>query len=201
MPMKMLIAALALSFSLVAIDAGAQDMKASVSIDDNAFANFDGAALINGAAGDTNLQFNGTVIAVSQSGASFASLSAIQVMPGGEDAVASLNASAFVRGDAFSGATGVVALNQASGQYNLQVNASAIAISLDGFALAESELVQTRAGGELPSDALPDGPRRTDVSDAAFSGAAGIVQANQVAGFGNKTFNNFALSLSAGSTP
>jgi hypothetical protein len=99
----------------------------------------------------------------------------------------------------FHDASGIVALNQVSGNANTQANLVAIAIgNVSEVAIDQLGSVSAAPDG---SDVTVHGPGRWSgafISDSAFAAAHGIVQVNQLAGFGNSTANIFALSVSVG---
>ncbi len=94
---------------------------------------------------------------------------------------------------AFSGARGVIAVNQASGSGNSQANAvvlgigSSLAIATDGQLASVSPRPGSAAGPVTPSG------RSALIEPSAFQAAAGVVQVNQTAGLGNSTGNAFVL--------
>ena len=94
---------------------------------------------------------------------------------------------------AFSGARGVIALNQVSGVGNSQSNTVLLSIgtpfemATDGQLAAVSPRPGPAAGPVTPSG------RSALIEPGAFQAAAGVVQVNQTAGLGNSTGNAFVL--------
>jgi len=88
--------------------------------------------------------------------------------------------------DSFTGASGVIGVNQAAGNLNNQNNAVAIAVSSRVvYALGEADLGQFNTGNYANvTDQL-----RADTISGSFNGASGIVQVNQSAGSLNNQAN------------
>jgi len=103
--------------------------------------------------------------------------------------------------NAFANTSGVIAVNQSSGNANTQANLVAIAAGRISETSID-QLSHVRAQQEMPSNLSQDTNqyRRSSASiaDSAFSGAQGLVQINQLAGSGNNTANIFTLSLGVG---
>ena len=98
---------------------------------------------------------------------------------------------------AFANATGLLLINQASGQGNLQANSIAIALGIEGGVISENTLAQIVTTSDPQSNAATSRgyTRKISVADDAFAGTRGIVQLNQSAGSRNATVNSFALRL------
>ena len=160
-----------------------------------------GAAAVNLAAGNLNLQVNEAAVALNQAGLALAGTAGMQradQQPDGQPGVmvARIDDLAFAR------AAGLIAVNEASGHVNAQANLAAITLGIEGVVLADNVLSQSRAGGTPPGAETNGEPvREVSVADTAFRNAVGIVQVNQAAGSRNDSANTFALSLSAGASP
>lgn len=161
-----------------------------------------GATSINMVAGDFNAQMNlKALAATSGRGVAQATVSGLQMMEGNR--VLGDSASfgrATIGSGAFSNSSGLLSVNQASGVGNAQANGVAIAIGVEGAGIAESELGAVITGNSLDNlDRSVRNSRQVVAVDGdAFDGSRGVVQINQLAGSGNATANNFALSVSLG---
>jgi hypothetical protein len=103
--------------------------------------------------------------------------------------------------NAFRGASGLISVNQSSGNGNTQANLAAIAVGN----LSEVSIEQLGRVNAAPPDAHVaagnggnERRQKVAIADSAFAGAHGVVQVNQLAGSGNSTANVFALSIGAG---
>lgn len=158
-----------------------------------------GVAAINEAAGDGNLQANADTISV---GFVPRAQGAVSQRSGGE-AAALFDGAAVISGHAFAGFSGILTINQAGGNGNLEANV--VSIGVDLTPLTDAELGQvvsavTQQAGDLgPSP--PAVRRRIADGTGAFSGARGIVQVSQTVGIANRLANSFSLNISAGATP
>lgn len=159
-----------------------------------------GNMAINSSAGSGNAQSNMAVIAVGANQAT-ADIRSRQQAAGSESAEQTQRAVIGER--AFRGGTGIVAVNQSSGNGNAQANL--VAVAAGRYAEVSIEHLGTVSAAPVATtraSAAEGGPRREQravVADSAFAGATGIVQLNQLAGSGNNTVNAFALSV--GSAP
>lgn len=95
--------------------------------------------------------------------------------------------------DAFAGARGVIAVNQAAGSHNAQANAVVIAVGPAALS-SDALLVAQRPGASARN---PGTATRNvaELSGGAFRSASGIVQINQIAGGGNVVHNAFSLRV------
>lgn len=156
-----------------------------------------GALSVNQASGDGNAQNNSRAIAVTQDGG-------VAVAYTMNSQVVTLNQTSFpdtavsrISDQAFNGVSGLISVNQASGAQNRQLNAFAMALSINGE-LSDASLAKTYTEATV---AEPDGisplnsVRSVDVDSTAFVGAGGIVQINQASGLGNATSNRFEISV------
>jgi hypothetical protein len=95
--------------------------------------------------------------------------------------------------DAFAGARGVIAVNQASGSHNAQINA--VAISAGPVVLGSDALLIAQRPGAPARSAGTASRSVAEISGGAFRSASGIVQINQIAGGGNVVHNAFSLRV------
>jgi hypothetical protein len=95
--------------------------------------------------------------------------------------------------DAFAGARGVIAVNQASGSHNAQINA--VVISAGPIVLGSDALLIAQRPGAPARSAGTASRSVAEISGGAFRSASGIVQINQIAGGGNVVHNAFSLRV------
>lgn len=102
------------------------------------------------------------------------------------------SAQTIIDGNAGSDAQGVLGVNMAAGDSNLQSNATSISISgANGRASAQSNVVQAIAAGSFT---VPD-VARAKIDGNAFSNAAGAMGINQAAGAVNAQANSVAIAV------
>lgn len=157
--------------------------------------NVSGAVGVNMASGDSNQQSNSGAIAL---GGSAHAQNLIMQKSSIADGFTPDKASTTIQGQAFSNATGWMAVNQAAGQGNAQINGMAIAVGTAGRTLTDNNLSQILSGQQvLTVDQADtgDSERLVEIDSTAFSGARGIMQVNQSAGTGNATSNSFELRI------
>ncbi|MGN5355020.1 hypothetical protein ACQ4P5_23880 [Ralstonia sp. L16] len=171
----------------------------SAVIDGDAVANASGRVAVNQVSGAGNVQAN--LAALSTGEAGIASLQRSGPSHWG------LSASSRIAGSSFNGASGLVAINQASGAGNAQVNIAVIApaasVQQQQFhriePLADSTLsgvaVQVRRQDTVPA---AEGRQDASIASSALRNTSGVVQVNQTAGTGNVTSNSFVLRPPAG---
>lgn len=104
------------------------------------------------------------------------------------------SAQTIIDGDVGRDAQGVLGINMASGDANLQSNAMALAISNDGQAQAQANVVQVIDSGQF---SVPD-VAVARIDGNAFSNAAGAIAINQAAGAANAQANGVAIALGVG---
>lgn len=155
-----------------------------------------GALSVNQASGDGNAQNNSRAISVTQGGVAVAITVNKQAA---EMSMADMPDEAISRisDNAFSGTSGLIAINQTTGANNMQFNGVAIAMSIQGE-LSDAALAQTHSNTSLgdPGDLLPVNTiRAAEIDSTAFSGASGVIQINQSSGMGNVSSNLFELSM------
>ncbi len=95
--------------------------------------------------------------------------------------------SSSIDGNALAGATGVIAVNLAAGDFNLQSNAQAIAIGAQAQAQIEQRQRIQALTASVP-DAMVAG-----IGGNALSGAHGLISVNQASGVGNREANSIAV--------
>lgn len=96
-----------------------------------------------------------------------------------------------IGGNVMAGASGALAVNQAAGDMNQQVNAAAIAYNPQGGASAQTGIVQssTNTRGSLPNVAA------TSIEGSAFANTSGVLAVNQASGFANSQANSTAIAI------
>ncbi|AJC21985.1 hypothetical protein [Pandoraea pulmonicola] len=158
-----------------------------------------GALGVNQAAGVNNVQANSAVLATGGSVTAGASGTNQQTLV----TTATGAASAAIQGNAFSGTSGLMQVNQASGAGNLQRNATVIVIGDASGVASVSDTALSAAiakGGPAGHNNLNDQFRTASISGDAFRGVSGVLQVNQSAGIGNVTANVFVLRPPAGTS-
>ena len=169
-------------------------------IDGNALAGVRGATGVNMVAGDANQQANAAAVGVSPNGASITSISSRQNTELGQANAPDI-AITGIRDNAFANASGILSINQISGESNVQANGVSMSFGLEGMTITDVELAQTVTGNTagLSVNGLDKSSLHiADIESTAFENSRGIVQINQTAGSGNATRNNFALRISTG---
>lgn len=166
-------------------------------VDGDAFAGSNGALAVNLAAGDHNLQAN--LHSLANGGLARADARALQHLSGNRGNAPDV-ATASIGGNAFAGASGLLSINQASGSGNAELNLVTAALAHQGIRETTDgslSAVAASAGGQYveQSGDARDRVRSVAVEPGAFQGFDGVLQLNQVAGSGNSTSNQFALSV------
>lgn len=158
-----------------------------------------GRIAVNTAAGNGSTQAN--IAAISVGGVSTSSIVGSEQRASVTFPVTRTGARSEIGADAFRGASGLISVNQSSGNSNTQANLAAIAagqipeVSIEQLAhIGATPAATQHAAGN--AGATPG--KNAVIADSAFAGARGIVQVNQLAGSGNSTANVFALSIGAG---
>lgn len=149
----------------------------SAAISGIAVTNAGGVIAVNQTAGNGNMQANVAVIGDAPSPIRQRSATTVPTETG----------STFINGFAFSGATGIVQLNQSAGAGNAQANVVYV-----GDSALSATIPQQSVPAGAPSS---NGANAISVSKTAFTHAQGIVQVNQTAGSSNCTANTFVLQL------
>lgn len=155
-----------------------------------------GGIAVNQTAGIDNVQANQAAIATGATGP--ASNASLQTTSGVFAAVR--HASVAVEGNAFSNASGLVALNQSAGVANLQRNSVSIgAVPVEAELVSDRELSATSAATFGPHASRGgSGGNEAVLGAGTFHNVTGVVQINQTAGAGNVTANSFVLRPPAG---
>lgn len=198
---------MALLFALAAAPVAADDYGAMLGyltqsrVDGSAFSGASGALALNVAAGDLNQQSNLRAIAIATR--AIASTDVRQARRG--DRTTSPDAaSAVIAGRAFSGASGLAGINQASGSGNAAFNAVALALAQQGIRETDDDQALSAAFAsagqqhDFERGGATAGRRVASVDSTALQGFEGVLQLNQVAGSGNDTGNVLSMSLQTG---
>ncbi|MGI2258886.1 hypothetical protein [Shewanella sp. GXUN23E] len=163
----------------------AQDVSV---IGNQAFQGASGRAAVNMAAGNFNQQANNHAIGQEASVRQSNLLMADDWQAGDGEAISSIESMAF------AGFTGMLSVNQVSGNQNLQINAGAIS-SLP-TALEDRDLTLVSA---MTPGMIADAPAgQTLIAADSLSQAQGVIQLNQISGNSNVAVNQFSLQLSGG---
>ncbi len=173
-------------------------------IDGRALAGANGAITVNMVAGDLNQQAN--LMGIANGERASVQVDARQQQAGnrrlGDTA---MDASASIGGQALNGASGVASINQASGHGNATLNVVTATLAQQGIresndeALAAPGTLASAGGQGAVNSGRSAGTRRVAVEASALQGFDGVLQLNQIAGYGNATANQ--LSISVQSTP
>jgi len=111
------------------------------------------------------------------------------------DGLTGYSAQTIIDGNTGSNAQGVLGVNMASGDSNLQSNATATAFSAaNGRAMAQANVVQAIDSGQF---SVPD-MAVAKIDGNAFSNAAGAIGINQAAGAINAQANSVAIAVGVG---
>jgi len=164
-----------------------------------------GRTAVNLAAGRGNLQANALGLAVGEQAQ--AAAQARQEIEGSPVLSAGRDASSRIEAGAFRFAQGAISVNVASGEFNRQANLISLSVTAQptaalgtpAVAASDDVLLETRAGtGPGEATAARSGHRSAQIDSAAFAGASGIVQINQVAGVQNTVSNLVVIRVSGG---
>lgn len=181
----------------VMVDLTAEQYTATSEIFGDSLSQVHGALSVNQAAGDSNAQSNSRAIAVSQEGGIAIAYTYDKQSVDMNQVTSPDVAVTRISDQAFSGAGGLISINQASGEQNMQLNAFAMAMSITEE-LSDASLAGTLTDApvNLPVSTVPSTTQRAaQIDSTAFGGATGIVQVNQTAGSGNIAFNRFEMSM------
>lgn len=153
---------------------------------------YQGNLMLNQAAGEAHQQANARAIAPG----SMPRIQVQQERSGSPEGYGTSVIQASIRGEAFSGGSGVLGINQSSGAANQQINGFRVGAGVHPESLDDSSLAQTAALSS-PNSAEPRlaGDRRVDIDNQAFSNSRGVVQLNQAAGVGNRMVNNLGIRV------
>lgn len=100
-------------------------------IDGHALAGANGAIAVNQAAGDLNVQAN--LRGIAKGDRADVAINARQLQQGSRVLSGSLQATAFIGGDALAGASGIASINQASGIANTTLNVVSATLARQGI--------------------------------------------------------------------
>ena len=181
--------------------AGLLGYLADSRVDGQALAGSRGAIAANLAAGDGNLQANLRAMSVGEHAR--VELRGVQQQRSNQyDEVR--EASASIGGQALQGASGLVSINQASGNGNAEMNIVSAALATQGIRETSDEALASptylASAGGRPSEgpgSANAGTRKVAVESSALQGFEGVLQLNQIAGSANATGNQLSLSVQA----
>lgn len=170
------------------------DAKDSTATINSSGAGYSGTLMLNQASGDQHQQVNARAIAPS-------AMPKVRVeqqrdaLPAGQ---VPADMQAGIHGNAFSGGSGVLGINQSAGVANQQINGFRLGAGARPESLDDSSLAQTTALSPISNSA--EGPREAgdrlvEIDDQAFTGSRGVVQLNQAAGVGNRMVNNLGIRI------
>lgn len=193
---RIIAATAATIFSAVSLGyARADDLIDVALISDSSFVAARGSVLVNQAAGNGNVQANVAAIATGSALPlkRFTQQTAATSVGGGR---------AGIQDTAFSGAAGLLQINQSAGTGNAQGNAAVVRVGvpldeMNDDALAAALPVQQTNTTSSRATGVTDS---VTSSTGALAHSRGIVQVNQVAGAGNSTANGFLLQVQKGVT-
>lgn len=198
---------MALLFALAAAPVAADDYGAMLGyltqsrVDGSAFSGASGALALNVAAGDLNQQSNLRAIAI---GTRAIASTDVRQARRGDRTTSPDAASAVIAGRAFSGASGLAGINQASGSGNAAFNAVALALAQQGIRETDDDQALSAAFAsagqqhDFERGGATAGRRVASVDSTALQGFEGVLQLNQVAGAGNDTGNVLSMSIQSG---
>lgn len=154
---------------------------------------YQGTLMLNQAAGDSHQQVNARAIAPG----AMPSVRVEQHREGlpAEHMPGSMRAD--IHGNAFTGGSGVLGINQSAGAANQQINGFRVGAGVRPDSLDDSSLAQSAVLPSSPSSAAGSrqGGRQVDIDDQAFADSRGVVQLNQAAGVGNRMVNNLGIRI------
>lgn len=165
-------------------------------IDGHALAGANGAIAVNQAAGDLNVQAN--LRGIAEGDRADVAINARQLQQGSRVLSGSLQATAFIGGDALAGASGIASINQASGIANTTLNVVSATLARQGIRETDDTALAAEgsalAGGRDDTGrGVATGTRSAGVASTALRGFDGVLQLNQIAGNGNDTANVLGL--------
>lgn len=156
---------------------------------------YNGVMMLNQAAGSGQQQVNARAVGAGDSTETRINVEQARGSLAGEHLL--LDASARIRGDAFSQGNGVLGVNQSAGIGNQQINAFRIGLGSMPESLDDSGLAQSAAPSSINSGAVApqSGQRQISIDDQAFAESRGVVQLNQSAGAGNRMVNSLGIRI------
>ncbi len=168
--------------------------SAQSQIGGNALKNASGSISVNIAAGSENAQANVTAIGNAPQHSHPSVTQDIRA-----SAIAPSSSSAIISGQALSGASGRIAVNQVSGVANAEANVASIKF---GNPVGQDQLASVTPQQPSPtSGTILQGTNGVSITGTALTGTSGLVQVTQVAGSGNSAANTFALRMGQGLNP
>lgn len=168
--------------------------SAQTQIGGNALQNASGSISVNIAAGNENAQANVTAIGNAPQHSHPPVTQDIRA-----SATAPSSGSAIISGQALSGASGRIAVNQVSGVANAEANVASIKF---GDPVGQDQLASVTPQQPSPtSGTILQGTNGVSIAGTALTGTSGLVQVTQVAGSGNSAANTFALRMGQGLNP
>lgn len=175
---------------LLSVALSAQNSTATL---DASGLDYSGTLMINQAAGDMQQQVNTRALAPG----SMPSIRIQQQLEGVPADRLPASMQAEIHGNAFSGGSGVLGINQSAGVANQQINGFRLGAGIRPESLDDSSLAQSAALSPLNSAVEPSeaGDRRVEIDDQAFTDSRGVVQLNQAAGVGNRMVNNLGIRI------
>ncbi|WP_108269826.1 hypothetical protein [Stenotrophomonas maltophilia] len=161
-----------------------------------ALAGANGAIAVNQAAGDLNVQAN--LRGIAKGDRADVAINTRQLQQGSRALSGSLQATAFIGGDALAGASGIASINQASGIANTTLNVVSATLARQGIRETDDTALAAEgsalAGGRDDTGrGVATGTRSAGVASTALRGFDGVLQLNQIAGNGNDTANVLGL--------
>ncbi|HEL3005754.1 TPA: hypothetical protein UM358_000138 [Stenotrophomonas maltophilia] len=161
-----------------------------------ALAGANGAIAVNQAAGDLNVQAN--LRGIAKGDRADVAINTRQLQQGSRALSGSLQATAFIGGDALAGASGIASINQASGIANTTLNVVRATLARQGIRETDDTALAAEgsalAGGRDDTGrGVATGTRSAGVASTALRGFDGVLQLNQIAGNGNDTANVLGL--------
>lgn len=93
------------------------------------------------------------------------------------------------------GSRGVVGVNMAAGDSNVQLNAKALAV---GVGQGASAIARVRTSQHVDYSGYGPDSAVTSIDGTAFSNSAGMISINQVSGVGNAQTNDVAIAFALG---
>lgn len=175
-----------------------------VEITDDALRGATGVIGLNMTAGEGNTQANLRAIAVGEDGLTYPAVSSDQRTGATCPGCAGATSVGRLGGAAFSDATGIISVNQSAGSAIAQSNLLAISIESCSDLLAapirnaaDQELTLAAAGGTGSTPGAGPGYSADVVDGSAFTGATGLMQINQSAGYLNRVVNSVAVNFKA----
>jgi hypothetical protein len=158
-----------------------------------------GTVTVNVSAGDINSQANVGIIAVGVDAGKNITQPIIEQKIKKIRNQTPDKAVASITGNAFSNSSGWTAVNQISGQANMQANIMVISVGgeYEVDAVGDDLLAQSFSGASVSGSpsANQHHERAASIDDSALRGMTGVVQVNQTAGARNATSNTFVFQV------